>query len=321
MTRIATFSHYQFTLGQTLDTQRQLLDLQTQISSGKVSTDYVGIADDAQRLINLESAHAQAQQYIDGNAEVSRRLQTMETNISGVFDAATEFRALLVNALNADNGDEMGISQEAANFKQAIANLLNVEQDGRYLFAGSRTATQPVELDGWTPPTMPLAAPLDPYDDEYYKGDQVQLSVQADTSLTVTYGITADADAFEYVLRAMHYVEVGGAPPDEHTLETALGLINAALGTEEPNAALGIDPIKNDLADLRTLVGASRRSIDSANERLDEFTLYTEQNIGDIENVDPAEALARLSSGQAQLQASYMTLTRLSQLSLVNFIK
>lgn len=321
MTRIASFAHYQLTLGQTLNTQRHMLDLSIQISSGQKSRDYHGLAPDAQRLVNLETAHARAAQFTANNNQIDRRLETMETNLAQIFDATSQFRTLLVNALNASNNESMAIANQAANFKQEIAGLLNVEQDGRYLFAGSRTDTQPVELTGWTPPVLPLTPPLTQYTDEYYKGDQMKLSTEADEALTVTYGITADEDAFEYVLRAMHYVELSGTPADPAVLETALALVNTALGTEQPNTALGADPITHDLADLRTLIGSSRRSIESANKRLEEFTLFTEQTIGDLELVDPAEALTRLSATETQLEASYMTLSRLSQLSLAQFLR
>ena len=88
MTRIATFPYHQMTLNNALNSQRQMLDLQVQVSSGKVARDYSGIAADAQRLVSLETAHARATQYLNNNALVTRRLETMETNISQIYDAA-----------------------------------------------------------------------------------------------------------------------------------------------------------------------------------------------------------------------------------------
>ena len=321
MTRIATLPYQQLTLAHALNSQRQMLDLQLQVSSGKVARDYAGIAPDSQRLVSLESAHARAVQYLDNNALVTRRLETMETSISQIYDTASRFRTLLVNALNTNNAVDLSIASEAGNFKKEVANLLNVEVEGRYLFAGSRTDVKPVDLNGWTPPAMPLTPPLTPYASEYYKGDGVILAAEADTALSVNYGIAASESAFEYVLRAMHYVELTGSAPDRATLETALALLNTALGTEKPNAALGADPIARDLADLRTAVGTSRRSLDSATQRLQEFVLYTEQNIGDIENVDVAEAVTRLTAQQTQLEAAFMTISRLSQLSLLQYLR
>jgi flagellar hook-associated protein 3 FlgL len=324
MTRISDLSLHQLTLAQTLATQSRMADLQIQVSSGQKAQRYATIAGDAHRLVSLQDAHSRTAQYLQTNQIVDSRLTTMENNIAQMFDSATQFRTLLVNALNNNNGEEMSIGTEATNFKEQFANLLNVQVDGRYLFSGSRTDTKPVDLTGWSVPpnlTPPLTLPLPQYKSEYYKGDGVQQSAEIDTSQVIDYGITADEDAFDYILRAAHYVETAGTPPDRDTLETALALVNTALGTDTPNPARGAPAITRDLADLRSLVGTSRRAIEQANTRHNDFTLQLEQNIGDIQNVDVAQALTELSSQQTQLQASYMTLSQLSQLSLLQFLK
>ena len=62
------------------------------------------------------------------------------------------------------------------------------------------------ERTGWTPPAWPLTPPLTQYTDEYYQGDQTPLTAEIDVDHSITYGVTAAEDSFEYVLRAMHYV-------------------------------------------------------------------------------------------------------------------
>lgn len=321
MMRVATFPNHQLTMAYTLESQRKVLDLQIQVSSGKVATEYAGVGTDVHRLINLETAATRTTRYQANNQTIDKRLEAMETSVAQIYDSVTEFRTLLINALNANNAAEMRIDVEAKNYKDEIAKLLNIEQDGRYLFAGSRTDTQPVTLSGWTPPTWPLTPPLTQYTDEYYQGDQTQLTVDVDVDSTVTYGVTADEDAFEYVLRAMHYVEISGPGVDRQTLETALALVSAALGTSTGDATLGVPPLTQDIADIRTGIGISRRALENANKNHGEFLLYTQQNIGDIENVDPAAALAELATQETQLQASYTVISRLSQMSLMNYLR
>lgn len=320
MIRFATHPGFQQSMSYTLNAQRAVYDLQLQISSGMVSTDYSGVGSNVHRLVSLEGQAARTDQYVAGNKLIDQRLQAMETSVSAVYSTTTEFRTLLVNALNANNADEMGIAAEAANFKDEITKLLNVSEDGRYLFAGSRTSTAPVDQAGWTPPAWPLTPPLTQYTDEYYKGDQMLLSAEVDVDHSVTYGVTAAEDSFEYVLRAMHYVEISGTGIDRETLETALALVNAALGTSSGDATLGVPAPTRDLADIRTAIGTSRRALEISNKRHEEVKLYTAQNIGDIENVDSAAAIAQLSSAETLLQASYMTVSRLSQLSLMNYL-
>lgn len=320
MIRVATFANHQLSMSHTMESQRKVYDQSIQVSSGKVASDYAGVGADVHRLVSLKNSSARTEQYVSNNNVVDQRLEAMETSVSQIYESVTEFRTLLLNALNANNAQEMGIDVEAKNYKDEMAKLLNIEHDGRFLFAGSRTDTEPVDLAGWTAPVWPLTAPLTQYTDEYYNGDQVQLTTAADADLTVSYGVTGDEDAFEYVLRAMHYVEISGPGVDRNTLETSLALVNAALGTSQGDATLGVPPLARDLADIRTDIGISRRALENANTNHEDFLLYAQQGIGDIENVDPAAALAELSANQTQLQASYTVVSRLSQLSLMNYL-
>ncbi|HWA43300.1 MAG TPA: flagellin [Hypericibacter adhaerens] len=324
MTRVSNFALQSFLQSQTLGVQARLADLQIQASSGLKAQTYAGIATDAHQLVSLETAHAQTAQYVKTNQTVDSRLTSMESSVSDIFKAATNFRTLLLNAENNSNAGDLSIDTEAGNFRQQIANLLNVQVDGRYLFSGSRTDLKPVDLAGWTtPPTLtpPLTLPLPTYTAEYYKGDSQVMSAQIDTSLTINYGVTADNPAFEYLLRAAYYIQQAGPTPSQDEMETALSLINTALGTENGNSARGVQPLTQDIADIQSQIGTSRSAIDSANSRHSDFTIYLEQNIADIKTVDVAQTLTQVSSYTTQLQASYMTLSQISQLSLLNYLK
>jgi flagellar hook-associated protein 3 FlgL len=324
MTRVSNYALSAFLQSQTLGVQQRLADLQIQATTGQKAQTYAGIATDAHQLISLEVAHAQTAQYVKTNQTVDSRLTSMESSVSDIFTAATNFRTLLLNAENNSNAGDLAIDTEAGNFRRQVANLLNVQVDGRYLFAGSRTDVKPVDLNGWSvPPTLtpPLALPLPTYTAEYYKGDSQVMSADIDTSLTLNYGVTADNPAFEYLLRAAYYIQSAGPTPSQDEMETAMSLINTALGTESGNATRGVQPLTNDIADIRALIGTSRSSIDEANGRHSDFTIYLEQNIADIKTVDVAQTLTQVSSYTTQLQASYMTLSQLSQLSLLNYLK
>lgn len=320
MMRVATFPNHKLSMTYTLESQRKVYDLQIQASSGKVASEYAGLGADVHRLVSLEGATTRTTQYKTNNEIVDHRLEAMETSVSQIYDTVTEFRTLLINALNANNAQEMGIAEEAQNYKDEITKLLNIEQDGRYLFSGSRTDTPPVDQTGWTPPVWPLVPPLTQYTNEYYQGDQVTLSIDADVNQTVSYGVTADEDAFEYVLRAMHYIEISGTGIDTATMETALALVNAALGTSTGDAILGVPQPARDLADIRTGIGISRRALENANKNHEDFLLYTQQGISDIENVDAAQVISELSANQTQLESSYMVISKLSQMSLMNYL-
>jgi len=158
MNRIATFAIQQLSLSNTLETQRQLYESQIQVSSGKVAPNYLGVATESRRLVNLEGTLTATEGYNKNIDLIERRLATMEANVGAAFDLASDFRELLVSATSGGNASELGLNQKAADLIETLGGLVNVKQDDRYLFAGSRVDTLPIDLSSLLAATPPLVA-------------------------------------------------------------------------------------------------------------------------------------------------------------------
>ena len=539
MNRIATLAIHQLNLSQTLDIQRRLVDTQIQVSSGKVSPNYAGIATEARRLVNLEGAITQTAGFNANITQIDSRLQTMESRIASTFDLATEFRALLVGSLNLENAALLSVNQRAGDFMETLAGLVNTKVDDRFIFAGGRTDTQPIDLATLLAATPPLvnaaeftggattsttgitsltgivsvqvdtgtsgdafqltyddvgqnftitnlnggasatlalggvppagqtkdltftvggkrvvltidenfnaAAPIttatitgnvdttgagvgafgtisvtsttgdiskidqntvetsgtaanatltlsstdgnfvatgvnlsvgssvvpvvlvnattgarvtlqvavttglndaaiasadteirlgnflenvaasdgtisyaqarpgdpgyDPADPAFYKGDSKKLEARIDTSTKIEYGIPGNAPGFEKLFRALFMVRNANVSPgniDSTTLNSALALALEAM---------------QEIPDLRSGIGFNRQILEQAKSRNEDFMVFTNEAISQIENVDLAEAVTRISAEQTQLEASFSLTARLSQLSLANFLR
>ena len=114
-----------------------------------------------------------------------------------------------------------------------LASLLNTQYDGRYLFAGSRTETAPVDMSAYSNTTSATTA-----DTSYYQGNDELASAKVSTSQSITYGVTADNTAFEQAMRAFSMItNATSSPADSTTLSSALNLATSAL-----DAATGVKP-------------------------------------------------------------------------------
>jgi flagellar hook-associated protein 3 FlgL len=123
MIRTATFASQQLNLSHQMRTQADWTEASIQASSGKASRDYVGIAADSQRLISLENLNVELDSYI-ANIDLSdHRLQSMETSVAAAIDVATEFRTLLIEALNANNAEVSAINQSSARLRAPDGHL------------------------------------------------------------------------------------------------------------------------------------------------------------------------------------------------------
>ena len=306
MTRVSDLA--QFTISQFYlqNTQKRLFDAQVQIATGKVGTRYVDVGADASRLVNLEGTKARVDQYQKNIAIVEQRLQVMESNTSAIFELASTLRTLLVNGLNAEQSSDLALTQAAQDLLNQVVGLLNERMDGRYLFAGTATDTPPVNLNapGFNdPPSVyPTSA-----DTGYYQGTSTRLAVRVDDEFDVTYGVTADEAGFEQIIRALRLTTTAdvGPPQDRNRLEEALRVVNQAL---------------DNLPVIVSRIGEARRTLEQMAAKHQNFLLFTEEAISEIENVDVAEAMTRLNQDQVTLEASYMVVARLAGLSLAQFL-
>ncbi len=188
MIRFATFSTHKMAQSQMLDAQLRLFESQMQISSGKVSRSYAGVAIDSRRLVNLENAVIGVQGYIKNIDVTESRLQLMENAVVGAFDVASRFRDLLINALNADNASVLTLNQRAEDMLQELTGALNVQQDNRYLFSGARIDTAPIDISVLLSSSVPLVDAVE------FTGAATD-SGTGITSLTGISGVQVDSGA------------------------------------------------------------------------------------------------------------------------------
>ncbi len=303
MTRIANFAQSQRNLAHIMNAQERINKGQLQISSGRVSEQYSGVSRNTRQLVNTEMAHGRTSQFISNNNIIDQRLSKMESQVSQIFDVLIDYKTLLVNGLNANNSADLALPIQAQAMLDQITAMLNVEEDGRYLFAGSRTKTVPV-LQGGLPGayTVPTA---DGDANGYYQGDTVAFSVRADESFDLQYGINASEQAFERAIRSLHMVVIG-PPNDRPNMDDALKVAGEAL---------------DSMADVRTRIGATRATLARVNRSHEDYLLFAEKTISDIENVDITQTITNMNADQTAVEASFMTIVRMSQLTLTRFLR
>ena len=71
---------------------------------------------------------------------------------------------------------------------------------------------------------------------------------------------------------------------------------------------------------LRGRIGGARAVLEKETIRMEDFQIALDESIGNLENVDLAEAISRLSEQEAQMQASLAALSRLRQVTLTNLL-
>ncbi len=300
MERIATIGQQTFLLGNIIDAQARMFNTQTQISTGKLTQFHTDIARDTTRLLDFETNLGRTEQFIANNNRLTARLERMDSALSGMFDALSRLRPLLLQRQNAATGDAGAFDVEFENLLETVAGLMNTREDGRYLFSGSMTNVAPVA------DPVPDPAAFGVPDATYYQGDSIQLSVRVDVDFTVSYGIEGDRTGFQRMIGAFKAAIEGVATNDAGMLDTAIDLASQAI---------------TDIANYRNEVGSNLKVVDETTSRHLDFKVFLLNQIDSIENVDVTQAVIRLTNDQTILQASFMTLSQLSQITLVEFLR
>ena len=427
--RIASRSSNNELVNILLGTQRRMQESQVQVSTLKRSQTYSGIAQESERLVNVETTRAALDRFVAQNTIADVRLKTQDTVIVGMEKTIASFRESLLNFEEGGQDVQTRVAtiQDAAfRTLKDLEIFLNTDVDGRFLFSGGRISTTPVDLEltkliafqaeyngdsvvypvtrdahlanfvtanantgdltfdsaadtitattagslanipvgtvitvagsagnngsytvvtndgttisvAGTIAATTVIASGDIVADEtiaatlsastYYDGDSVVQSHRVANDRTIDIDVTAINPAFEKAIRAMSIIAqgafgtAGGLDQNSQRIDEALFLVNSSLDSAVPgtppygNETIGnFDQVETDLAFKRVL-------IDQTVKNQKNLINFFESRTTDIEDVNQLDAVTRLLADQRVLEASFEALARISNLSLINFIK
>lgn len=305
MIRVADLAQFQLTMSNIQRSQSTLAENQIQIATGKKAQAYSEIASQSAELVSLERSLERGDQFVDNIELTLGRLNVMESTFGALQEQAINIKGIISQGLSGNNIAEVPLQQFAATFSDEAASLLNTQFAGQYLFAGSLTDGPAVDLsDVDYDPQAGLPGTFTA-DADYYQGDGFKHSVRADDGYDVAYGVTADEPAFEQMFRALAYMDFAGGAQDTSVLKEALRLVDVAI---------------DGLSDLRSQVGAYTQVLEKSKSTHEDFKAFAQNLVSNIEDVDIAQATSELAFNEVQLQGSFMTLARLQNLSLLDFL-
>ena len=174
--RISTSWGQQQAVNTMLDRQYQLSQTQLALGNGKAIQSPSDNPAAAARAVDTTSASAQNDQYTRNIQSATTRLSNEEQALSSAGDILDRIRSITLEGMNGTQTDEsrQSIATELRQTLKQLVALANAKDgQGEYIFAGSRTTTQPFTIDGMT---------------VTYGGDQTQRMVAAAAGLQVATG-------------------------------------------------------------------------------------------------------------------------------------
>lgn len=149
MSRISDSASHNALIRQMLTTQANMRDANLQVTTGKKAQLYSGIAPESERLVDMENTRDLLSRYISNNKVAGVRLDLAANAVESAQSTVQQFKNVLstFNTKDVYTRDEVETLQTWAH--RALVDMesyLNAQADGRYLFAGSRERTAPVDF-------------------------------------------------------------------------------------------------------------------------------------------------------------------------------
>jgi flagellar hook-associated protein 3 FlgL len=299
MERISTSSAYSGVLNSLLNAENQQSTISNQISSEQNATDLKGYASQAETLTALQSVQAQVTGYLSNSQNTAAQLALQDSALTQVGAAATAASKAVTTALAA--GDGSTLIQSLQNAFQNAVQGLNTTYNGNYIFAGGNSGTAPV-----TAATLSDLTAASPLSSVFTNGQHIT-TTQITATTSVQTGQLASALGTP-LFTALQAIAANGPynGPLTQTQQTFLQGQLAALNT----AGTGLTTATAQNGEAQAEVTSAQTALTSQQTSLTGL-------IGNITNVDLAQASSNLSQTQLAVQASSRVFEALQSSSLL----
>lgn len=235
------------------------------------------------------------------NVDVAeRRLKLEESTLTLVIDTTLRIKDLSIQANNGgmSDADLKIIGAELEQLLGQLSGAVNTQDaQGEYLFSGFKGQTQPYQLDT--------------AGNYVYRGDEGQRFLNVGENTTIA---STDAGAGIF------------GTGEENLLNTVKRMADA-LNADPPN----LQDFNAERADLdrffeqsittRSQIGARLKVLEDQREQLADIKLFTQNTLSSFQYTDYYEAASKLALEQNALEATYLTFSKIQQLSLFNYLR
>lgn len=320
----------------TMRLQTQLAKTETELSTGVVADPVGDLGSQAGLFQSLQARSATLNNIQTANSVAQFNMSAAQSALDSINTDAQSFVKELVTAQN--TGVYTSLVTQAKSLLDDLTTNLNTAAGGIYVFGGINTTVKPVKYNSQGPqdvtvttynaflasqsgPPTPTAmqdfltgsfADLFSTDwtANWSKASSTPTSVSISASHTVTTSVTANDPAFGQL--ASVYASIAdlnfsslGAATQQAVIANALGVSSTAMA---------------GISNMQTTLGLSQSAITNANTQLQAQASFLDKWSAKLGGADNSTLAAKVAELTTDLETSYTLTSRISKLSLVNYI-
>jgi len=286
----------------------QMQKYQNQLSSGKEVSKPSDNPLLVSKIMDLNNNILQNKQY---NTNISDSLGWVETQdgaLSGMNSTLNRIRDLMIYGANGSlsETDRAAINDEVKMKVEELADVLNTNFDGRYIFAGQKTTSKPFSVDGGVLTYITANGADKNISREISKGVTIEL-VTDGSKITYASGTTVGNEDLGKLLDNISKALEGS------TADDLFNLSGDFLGD--------IDKHIDNVLQVRSKVGAIHNRLEAAEARNESENLNLNSLLSKREDIDVAEKYMEYSVMKTVYQASLSVGAQILQPSLLDYLR
>lgn len=284
---------------------RGILNLQEQLSTGlrvnRPSDDPLAV----RRAVNAQSEIGKNEQFLSNITSIGPQLRETESAVQSSIQIMQRMSELTLQANNGTN-TQVQRDQIASEANELLEDLLtqgNRVSNGRYVFGGSRTLSEPMlasrnangEIDG-----------------VFYAGDVEQIQVEISEGLTVASNQPGLQTFFSTNAQSVDIYT---------TLIDIRDAMRSGNSAAMSNGLSDLETAQEQLSVVLSRVGAVQNRLERAESSLESVNLQLEETVSDNIDADFAEVALNLNAQSNAYQAALNAGARVIQPSLLDFVR
>lgn len=305
---------------------KNMQKVQNQMSSGKEISKPSDDPYAATRSMELNSAINRNNQYLSNIDDSIGWLDTTDTALGQITDSLQRIKELMISSTSGTN-TQTELDANKAEILQKIEEISqagNTMFDGKYIFAGNNTTTQPFKVLGAgdieyidrIAPADPNMSTDGPINKEISAGVVVKINVSADEFMKYR-AMNSDGTPAD---------NLDGTPKYINLIDT-LNSIKTNLSSGGDLSQIGgdlLDQTENHIDNIlryRGEAGAKYNRMESARDKNEEETYNTTSMLSKVEDINLAEKVMEYKVMESVYNASLMTNAKILQQSLIDFLR
>lgn len=311
-------------------------NLQQQLTSGKEIRKPSDNPFKVARAMQLNTDINANKQYNENITNTINWLDTTDTALGQAGNVLQRVRELLVSAGNGSYSpnERKAIKDEINQKVGELAQVLNTNFDGKYVFGGSRGTTKPVDVENRDSMGNLKNAELFFYQKgggKLVSGDNELEMLSSKLQVEVSQGVTMD-----YNVTSTEILNFTNEKGDQIDLGDLLKRITNHLdGKNDSGTAVdssAVSKLTNDdlsqitdsitnLLRIRSEVGAKQNRMDSAKDKNEEENFNMTELLSKTEDIDITQKTMEYATMQTVYTASLQTSARVLQPSLLDYLR